>query len=360
MVMILPKEEPWYVEPAQKFAAGVSQGYQNRADEMALQRAIGGLSEKATPRQILDTITGTQTYNPQSKQTAFKNYLGASQFEELQKQHRENEEIRKNTKELQTLKEQQKKTKEKGSAKALIEASELQEDEKEDLLQKVEDEVVDVETVKQLTKPNKQTSNEFQKGLAKENVKIYSEAQKDLVEANRALGDLEKIDALRERLSGPLGYVKAFNPFNEDAAEINALGFGAIKPIVKIFNPSGPIAQKKLEQLEKKYGISATESSATIKGKTAALRRYATEAQKLAQMKIRLISEYNGNPPLGVIAEIDAVGNNLLDHMAVADIPGEEVKTPEGGPDPSKFAGKTVKFPDGKQYVSNGEVWTRK
>lgn len=359
MVQILPKENDWG-DTFKSLGQGVSQGYLNRVDEMALQRAIGGLGANPTPRQILDAVTGTQTYSPQAKQNLFKNYLGAAEFEELQKQHRENTELQRDKKLIADLKEQDKKRKEKEGAKLLIQESELPDEQKQELAAKVEEDVIGADTVKQLTKPKKSATSEFDKGIAKENVKIYTEAQKDLTEADRSLRDLERIDELREKLAGPFGYVKAFNPFNQDAAEINALGFGAIKPIVKIFNPSGPIAQKKLEQLEKKYGISASDSSATIKGKTAALRRYATEAKKLAQKKIEIMTEHNGNPPLDALTNVDAAGQELLNHMIETNIPGEEVKTPQGGPDPTKFKGKTLKFPDGKQYYSDGEVWRAK
>ncbi len=85
MVTILPKEESFLGEGLQKFGQSFTQGYQNRADEMALQRAIGGLSENATPRQILDAVTGTKTYSPEAKQNLFKNYLSAYEAEERKK-----------------------------------------------------------------------------------------------------------------------------------------------------------------------------------------------------------------------------------------------------------------------------------
>lgn len=359
MVTVVPKDQDWS-DAFQSIGQGVSQGYMNRADEMALQKAIGGLGDNPTPRQILDAVTGTKTYSPQSKQNLFKNYLGASEFEQVQKQHKENLDVQKDKRLVEEFKAKEKERKERESAKTLIDSSDLPDEQKTELAGKVEQGDLELNTVKQLTKPKKSPATEFDKGIAKENVKIYTEAQKDLTEADRSLRDLERIDELREKLAGPFGYVKAFNPFNEDAAEINALGFGAIKPIVKIFNPSGPIAQKKLEQLEKKYGISASDSSATIKGKTAALRRYATEAKNLAKKKIDLMTEHEGNPPLGALTKVDAAGQELLNHMLETNIPGEEVKTPEGGPDPVKFKGKTVKFPDGKQYYSDGEVWRAK
>lgn len=58
------------------------EGYQTRADEMALQKAVGDLGPKASPQQILQAITGTHTYSPAAKQNALKNYIGVAEFEE--------------------------------------------------------------------------------------------------------------------------------------------------------------------------------------------------------------------------------------------------------------------------------------
>jgi hypothetical protein len=63
------------------------------ADEKALRNAIHNLGQNASPRQILDAITGTRTYSPQAKQNALKNYLGASEFEELKRKSMAQEEI---------------------------------------------------------------------------------------------------------------------------------------------------------------------------------------------------------------------------------------------------------------------------
>lgn len=72
-----------------------TQSYQNSADESALQKSISSLGDNPSPRQILDAITGTRTYSPQAKQTALKNYLGVSEFEELKRKAIAQEEINK-------------------------------------------------------------------------------------------------------------------------------------------------------------------------------------------------------------------------------------------------------------------------
>lgn len=84
MVTILPKENDWG-DAFSKIGGGLVEGYTQRSDEMALQNAIAGLAPDATPRQILDAVTNTKTYGQEAKRELFKNYLGASEFEEMQK-----------------------------------------------------------------------------------------------------------------------------------------------------------------------------------------------------------------------------------------------------------------------------------
>jgi hypothetical protein len=130
MVQILPKEHDWS-EVGQLFGQGATQGYQNRADEMALQKSIVGLGDNPTPRQILDAVTGTKTYNPASKQNMFKNYLGVSEFEELKTKN-------KAATDLLASKETEKKDKQdrrNSEAATIISTSKLKDEEKKPLLE---------------------------------------------------------------------------------------------------------------------------------------------------------------------------------------------------------------------------------
>lgn len=290
------------------FVQKTAEGYQTRADEMALQKAVGDLGPKASPQQILQAITGTHTYSPAAKQNALKNYVGVAEFEEASAKRKEAEAEKK-----------AKIEQEKGDALANINASDKSDEEKAKLINDVNEGKISYKGVKDVLKPSKGTTSEFEKGLAKENVKQYVEASKSIVQAERNLKDLDRIEELDKKLRGPLGYVSAYNPLNEDAAEMSALGFGVIEPIVKIFNPSGPIAQKKLEQLQNRYGIQATDSSAKIRGKVSALKRYANYAKEIANKRIALFQEYNGNPPIGEIARLDTLGNDVVDQMAKED-----------------------------------------
>ena len=93
MVTILPKETGWG-EAFANVGKGAVQGYQDRTDEMALQKAIGALPKDYTPRQLLDALTNTKTYSPASKQTAFKNLVGVAEFEEMQTKNKQAKEAK--------------------------------------------------------------------------------------------------------------------------------------------------------------------------------------------------------------------------------------------------------------------------
>lgn len=86
MVTVLPKENDWG-DTFRTIGSGVAQGYQNRSDENALQKSIADLGPNPKARDVLDAITKTKTYSPESKQNLLKNYLGVSEFETMQQKY---------------------------------------------------------------------------------------------------------------------------------------------------------------------------------------------------------------------------------------------------------------------------------
>lgn len=282
---------------------------------MALQKAVGDLGPNPSPRDVLNAVTKTKTYNPASKQNLFKNYLGASEFEEVQRSHKANEEISGLKKTQDELKEKNRVEADKNDALALIDAAEIEEDEKEAYRERVNSGKASYKAVSQILKPKKSAESQFQKTLSKEHVKQYIEAEKSLVQSQRNLKDLDRV----EELNKVVGITDAANPFSEEAAELEALGFGVIEPIVKTFNPTGPIAEKKLAQLKARYGINKWDTKAEIRGKAAALRRYAGYAKDIAAKRIELFKEYNGSPPIGEIARLDVEGEAITEKMLQED-----------------------------------------
>lgn len=92
MVQYIPSRDDWG-DAGRAAGKNIVEGYKNRADESAIQNAIKGLGEKPSARDVLDAITGTKTYSPESKQTALQNYIGIEKFEELQRHAKAQEKI---------------------------------------------------------------------------------------------------------------------------------------------------------------------------------------------------------------------------------------------------------------------------
>lgn len=277
--------------------------HNERSDEQALQKAVLDLQEGYSMRDLLTAIGATRAA-PEAKEKFLNNALGVAKFE-----------------------------KEKETASKTAAHQQAQEKHQQDQLaeQNRHNLATEGEKANKPVKPAPLT--EFQKGLAKENVKQYVKAESDLVEADKTLRDLDRIEELNKKV-GPLDSI---NPFNEESAELNSLGYTAIAPIVHIFNPVGPIAQKKLENILKTFGIKATDTREQIRGKVTALRRYAADTKALSERKIALMKEYDGNPPIGELTKIDAAGRRLTDDMERGGTParyylkanGREVVAPD-------------------------------
>lgn len=88
MVQYIPNTSIWD-EIGEAAGKGLATGYTNRSDEKALQKSIMAAGEKPTPRQILDAVTNTRTYSPESKQTFLKNAMGVAEFEQSQQKARD-------------------------------------------------------------------------------------------------------------------------------------------------------------------------------------------------------------------------------------------------------------------------------
>lgn len=88
MIAFIEEKNPW-----EGVGAGLAEGYLRGADERAIQKSIESLGEGATPRDIINAVTNTKTYNPKAKQDFIKQQLEVGQFEELQKKARAAEEI---------------------------------------------------------------------------------------------------------------------------------------------------------------------------------------------------------------------------------------------------------------------------
>lgn len=75
MVTVVERPKGWE-NSFRKAGEDVVQRYTERSDENALQKVVRELPENATPRQIIDAVTSTKTYHPESKRGVLENILG--------------------------------------------------------------------------------------------------------------------------------------------------------------------------------------------------------------------------------------------------------------------------------------------
>jgi hypothetical protein len=360
MVTILPAEEGWG-EAFSRFGAGLTQGYTQRSDENAVQKAITDLGDNPSARQILDALTKTKTYSPKAKQTALQNYLGLEKFDELKRHAKEQEAIgkAKNTiAEAQENRETTKATTERNNIKTIVNQLDLPDEQKAELGETISQNAAESLLKDQLKPKDEAKLTPFQKKVQEKNADEYINLSKEIPKIESTLGDIAYARKLSDEL-GVSGAVLGAAGLSGKAKELEGVSFTLMEPIVKIFNPSGPIAQQKLKMIQDKYVIKASDAPWTKKAKLDALERFAKQALNRAQQKMALIKQYEGNPPEDVIDKFDKESDTLSDAMIDYDLVGEEVKE-EGMPSPTDFKGKTVTSPDGKKYFSDGTRWVKK
>lgn len=366
MVQFIPADNSW-ANAFREAGSGLSQGYMNRTDENSLRKTVEGLGPNPSPRQILDAITRTKTYNPESKQSVLKNYLGVENFEELKRKAQAQEEISKARNDILQAKENKQNTKEKTertNVQSIVDQLDLPPEKKESLGQTLSQSAAE-SLLKDQLKPSKKEEKltPFERKVQERNAEEYINLTKEIPKIESTLGDIAYARQLSDEL-GISGSVKGALGLSKKAKELEGVSFTLMEPIVKIFNPSGPIAQQKLKMIQDKYVISPSDAPWTKKAKLDALERFSKQALNRAQQKLSLIKQYDGNPPENVIENFDKESDTISDAMINYDLQGEEASDKdlpkELSQNVAKFKGQTITSPDGQKYFSDGTRWIKK
>ena len=313
MVTILPKENDWS-EAGQLFGSGLTQGYQNRADEMALQKAISGLGDNPTPRQILDAVTNTKTSNPAAKQNLFKNYLGAAEFEEVKRHAKASEEVNglKNT-----LSETQAKAKQQADmndALTLIDSAKIPHEEKEVLREKAKKGEASFNAIKEVLKPNKEDIKN------KEEEKTQNITQKAFNDIAELIPDVGVSGIVTSKFGGDTA--KAYSKFTSLTGALEAL-------LVEKVN-RGALSNTRFKYITETLLPKPSDSQADIRGKLEGL---------------ATILELDPSVLTGKEKNNDSKNNEVNIYKL---------------PPPSEYKGEDVEASDGTTYYSDGEKWMKR
>lgn len=203
--------------------------------------------------------------------------------------------------------------------------------------------------------------SEFQNVMQRNVAQEYTKLQHDIPEMIKARETMNEVQALGDKL-GWSGAAANNIWGTKNGAELEAKSYLLLKAPIKVFNPSGPLAAKKLDQLRQIYHIKASDTPVVKKGKLEALRAFNDQALKIAEDRMKLIQQYNGAPPLNVMEESERNSESMVDAMLDYNMNAEPVNI-KGLPDPSvKRNGQwpTLKLKSGEILYSDGLRWLKK
>lgn len=329
----------------QAAAEGATKGYETASDQKALQKAVESLGPDASGEDIVKAITKVNVYDSESKNKLIDQYVGLEKVKSERKKVEDKAQAKADA-------EKAKEDKTRAATKNIASKLDLPDEEKEVLgesgtLSMVED--LYKNQVKQKSEPNI-----VDKKIQEKNVEEYLDLEKDVPLLRDYPKNIQHVRELVDQLNSPLsGYVGT-----KLASEIEGAGLPLLQPIIKIFNPSGPLAQKKLEQLYAIYKIDPTDPSWKIQGKLKALEHYGMQALDRAEKRMELLQRTNFLPNKSAIEKFDKETETMVDTMLDYDFTGKEVPQPPGLPKAEERKGKTFRNKkDGQEYKSDGTKW---
>jgi hypothetical protein len=168
---------------------------------------------------------------------------------------------------------------------------------------------------------------------------------------------IDRIEQLIPEVSGPSGMFKGALGLGEATAEINALGLTLLEPVLKIFNPVGAIATRKMELLKDKIVPKATDTTEVIQGKLNFARKIHKDAMEKAQRISELYEEYGEDIPydklLAVTKEAD------IDKYIQGEGKNQQ-QSFDKLPNAKDYNGKRIEDEEsGVIYESNGTNWKK-
>lgn len=211
------------------------------------------------------------------------------------------------------------------------------------------------------TKGSKQS--EFDKTLSREYAKQYAQIQEQLPKYQSAQQDLDYLSEISDKITGLSGYAKLGT-----RSEFDAIAASTIEPMIKMYNPTGAVAARKLDWINKTFKPSSLDTTYTTRGKIAGLKRIFNAQQNKLMERQKLIESFNGNPPAGAMEAFDRQSEEEYDKILKEEYRKQTGKDLE---DKTKVTeqdmkmlpniksvppGKKVRLKDGREFrVVNGE-----
>lgn len=376
-------------QAGKNFGEGLGEGYMQGSDDRAIRKAVDSLPPNASYREILNAVSGVNTYNPKSKQQAVENLIKSHDLELQEKkanaqttaneikQKQADAKIKEGeTRNAETARHNQavetaatnkantevtEKQQKKAQANAILDQLDLPEEKKKALRDNITLEAAE-SILKDQNKVREDKLTPMERKLQEKAAEDYIALKEQIPVLEDTIQNIDEVERLANNMGayeinwlGPLsGFVGT-----ENAKALEAESFPLIQPIVKMFNPTGPIATQKLKIIQDKYQIKATDNPPVIRGKITALRRFANQALARAKARQKLFEDNQGTPSTKQIEKFDRDSESMTDAMVDYELTGEEVNIPEL-PSAQGYKGKTITSPDGEKFFSDGVKWMKK
>jgi hypothetical protein len=154
----------------------------------------------------------------------------------------------------------------------------------------------------------------FQKTQQSLAAKEYEKLKEEIPKLESQFENINYAKQLASELKGPGGFISAAVG-GKKATELNTLGFAMIDPILKIFNPVGPIPVAKVNIIRSQFAPKAGELYRTTIGKLNSLERLAQQAYDRANQRLALYEAYDGSPPENEVRKFDKESTRMLDTL---------------------------------------------
>lgn len=157
--------------------------------------------------------------------------------------------------------------------------------------------------------------DKFDQKLQQKGAEEYIKLQEAIPKGKDALANLDRLESLsKNELSGLKGYAKsAIN--TESASEFSNLAFTSIEPIIKLFNPVGPIPVAKMKMIQQTFQMNPGELQTTIRGKISALRRIGQQGLARNEQRAALLKKHKGLIPEEELKQFDKQTEELQDAL---------------------------------------------
>lgn len=364
MIQILPQETGW-ADAGRAAGLGVVQGYTEGIDERALQKSVMALGPNPSPRQLLDAVTNTRTYDNKAKENFFKTAMGVEEFEQIKKNQKRTadlEQARINIASAKEKREQESLNSERGKVQSIVSTIPGLTPEQQQSLGNSLDLRGATDLVKEAFKPAKgEKLGVFDRKVTDKGAEEYVKLSQKIPRYEQNLKDLDEAQKISDEI-GISDFALGQIGQSGKGKLLEGITFPQLEPILHILAPSGQIAAVKLLTAQKKYEVKASDTKWIRDAKIQALKQFNESSKQIAEDRAAALWEYKGLMPPEVENAINAKAAKIerqIDTYDLVNPPADPSEIPvQFTSNADNYIDKIITNPQTKKrYKFDGTKW---